>query len=661
MSRGKALDLEKTRRKLLGVLGTGAALGLAGCLGGDDDNGDDTDPDADEDDDGTDDRATEDPGELADLQEGGTLRAGAGANVDSFDPPYSSDTTSTLSQSLIFESLTTSDQEGNLYPWLAEDWEIVDAQDSQPVDYEPYMSTFTAGEEGAVDTGGEQEIVRHPEDGLPEEGDEVRTLLFDDAADAVADGVYGVHIRYDLREGVEFHNGEEMTAENVIESYERHKLSDISAQYFDSILYYEQVDEYTVDVYSQAADAEAERELPPIYVFTVDQAQLPNGELDPRQGNDPIGTGPYEFVEMSDEQWVDYEKFDGYWVEEMGVDALGWADVPDEFPDGPVIDEVTIEIIPDTATRSGALQDDEIDITTGLASATLTDFDESDEFTVTAVETGGYTYLQPPVNVEPWDDQRLRQAFNKLVPRELIVENIFDGWARPAFIMIPELAQGLGTTDAAALENDVREYNEYRPEEATEMAQEVFDDYGIEAPLEVQLETNVDNDDRVAMVELVAEAMEETGMFDTTVETYEWTTYVGRVLDPEYGERGHIGCVGLSGTFNPHSFCDALHHSSNVGQCCNMAGISEDWIDEMLDNARFGADVAEDPDLRRERYDEIWRELEEYGGSAISHFGVQESVLTEDLKNWGQWPFHEGYLSYGLYSPQDERVAWFEE
>ncbi|WP_255191663.1 ABC transporter substrate-binding protein [Natronobeatus ordinarius] len=645
------------RRRLLQGVGVAGAVGLAGCFGGDDDpSGDD---DGSNGDDGTADSPTDDA-PLEELVEGGTLRVGVGSNVDSFDPPNSSDTTSSLSQSLIFESLTTSDAEGNLYPWLAESWDVLDTNSVELTDYEPYMSTFTAGEEGALDHG-EQEIIRHPEDMVPEEGDEVRVLLFDDAADAVADGVFGVQIRYHIREGVTFHNGEELTAENVIASYDRIKLSDVSAQYFDSTLYYEEVDEYTVDIFAQIPDAEAERELPPIGVFTVEQAQLPAGDLDPRQGNDPIGTGPYVFVEMEDEQWVDYEKNDDYWVEQMGVDSIDWFDGPAEYPDGPVVEEVTFEIIPDNATRSAALQADEIDITTGLSSSTLNDFDDSEDFSVTFVETGGYTYFQPPVNVEPWDDQRLRQAFNNLVPRELIADQIFDGWSTPAYIMIPGLAQGLGTTDAQALEDDVRHLNEFDPERAGELIEEVFDDYGIEAPLEVQLEVNVDNDDRVNMVELVAEAMEDTGYFETSVETYEWTTYVGRIMDPEYGDRGHISCVGLSGTFNPHSFADALHHSTNVGQCCNLAGISEDWIDELLESARYGADVAEDPDLRRERYDEVFRELEEYAGSAIAIFGTQESVLSTRVRNWAQWPFHEGYLSYALYSPQDERIAWIDE
>lgn len=651
------------RRRVLQSVGAAGVLGVAGCLGDDEpaDDGDtDGDSDGDTDGDDTGDDETDEPVDTSEIVEGGTIRAGVGANIASFDGPYSTDTTSTLAQSFIFESLTTNDSQGNIYPWLAESFEVTDTQDVEQLDYEPYMRTVEAAEEGALPIDA-QEIIRHPEDGAPEEGDEVRTLLFEDAADAVADGVFGMKIRYNLREGVQFHNGNEMTAEDVIASYDRLKLSDNAAQYFDSTLYYEEVDEYTVDIYGQLPDASGARELPPMYVFPKEQAELPPNDLDPRQGNEPIGTGPYVFDDMEDEQWVEYSKFDDYWVEQQGVDSIDWFEGDENYPDGPVIDAIELEIIPDDATRSGALQNDEIDVTTGLSRSTLDDFDADDNFKIGAVETGGYEYFQPPIQVEPWDDKRLRQAFNHLVPRESIVNNILAGWARPAWTMVPKLAQGAGTTDAEALEEELKPYNEYKPEEATEMAQEVFDEYGIEAPLEVTLEVNAGNDDRVQMVELVAESMEQTGMFETEIETFEWTTYVGRILSREYAERGVIGCVGLSGTFNPHSFCDALHHSSNWGACCNLSGVNFDYLDEMLDNARYGADVAQDPELRRERYDEIWRELEELAASSITHFDLQTSVRQSKIKNWGQWPFHEGYLSYALYAPQDEVVAYIDE
>lgn len=419
---------------------------------------------------------------LSDLQEGGTLRAGVGANVASFDPPYSTDTTSTLAQEFMFEQLITSDKEGNLYPWLAEDYELEEVNDVERLDYEDYMSTVGADEEGILDTD-EQIIIRHPEDD-PVEDDEVRVLTPNDAQAAIDDGTFGMRFRYDLHEGIEFHNGEELTSEHVIATVERYYNSDLEAQTFDSLLHAEVVDEYTVNLYAQIPDAEAERELPGIYIHSLEQADLEGGDLDPRQGNEPIGTGPYVFDDFSDEQYVEYTKNDNYWLEEIGLEQKEWFDGPEEFPDGPVIEGIELEIVPDDSSRSAALQNDEIDITDGLSTADLDEFDNSGDYVVESVEAGGYEYIQYPVHAAddemPWDDDRFRRAINHLIPREQIVEHVLNDWARPAWTDLPELAKEAGTADATALEEEIRPHNEYDPETATELLEEVIADHDLE-------------------------------------------------------------------------------------------------------------------------------------------------------------------------------------
>ncbi|SDJ95812.1 ABC transporter substrate-binding protein [Natronorubrum texcoconense] len=415
--------------------------------------------------------------DLSDLQEGGTLRIGAAENPDSFDPPYSTDTTSTMAQVFGFEQLLTSDRDGNLYPWLAESYELVETQDIDRLAYEDYMDEVDVDEDGLPDTD-EQIIIQHPEDD-PADGS-VRVLTPAEAADAVDDGVFGMQFRYEIREGVEFHNGEELTAEHVVATVERYENSDLSAQTFDSLLHAREVDEYTVDLYAQVPDAEAERELPGLYIHSLEQADLEGNDLDPREGNDPIGTGPYVFEEISDEQYVEYSRNENYWVTELGVEQIDWFDGPSEFPDGPVIDEIEVEIVPDNSTRSAALQSDEIDITYGLTTDDLDGYDESNDYVVRSIEAGGYEYIQYPANVEPWDDDRLRRAVNLLVPRESIVENVLNGWARPAWTDIPELAEENGTVDAAALEDRIRPYNEYDPERAEELLEEVIEDHDLD-------------------------------------------------------------------------------------------------------------------------------------------------------------------------------------
>lgn len=638
------------RRRLLQGMGAAGVVGVAGCLGG---NGDDDDENGE----GGDGVGEEDV-DFGDLQEGGTLSIAISENVDSFDPPYSTDTTSTMAQNYIFETLVASDQGGNTYPWLAESYELVETNEIDESDYEEYMISVAADEEGLIDTE-EQVIITHPDDN-PIEDDEVRVLTREEAAAAVEDGVFGMQFQYQLREGIEFHDGEEFTAENVVLTAQRYENSDLSAQTFDSLLYAEEVDEYTVNLYAQIPDAEAESQLPGLYIHSSEQAGLEGGDLDPRQGNEPVGTGPYVFEEFADEQYYEVSKNENYWVEEMGVDSIDWFEGSEDFPDGPVIDAIEMEIVPDDATRSGALQNGEVDTTFGLSTQTLDEFDESGDFNVYATEAGGYTYLQTPVNVEPWDDARLRQAFNHLIPRESIVENVFNGWARPAWTDIPELAQESGTADPEALEDDVRPTNEYDPERAEELLEEAGDDLGIDYPIEVQIETNADNDDRVQMVQLIAESMNQLDHFEASVETFEWNNFIGRVLDPEYGDRGVIGCIGLSGTFNPGSFCNALNHSDNVGQCCNLVGVSDSELDEMIDGARYGVEVSEDEEVRAERYDEVWRYLAEERYSSITHFGITHAITNTDVRGFTVWPFSEGIYSFALYNPAEEQAIWLD-
>lgn len=634
-------------------MGAAGAVGVAGCLGGD---GDDDDENGD---DGSQlDGLEEEEVDFADLQEGGTLRIAVTENIASFDPPYSTDANSTQAQVFMFEQLVASDRDGNLYPWLAEEYEELEVNDIDRSAYEEYMTTVGADEEGLLDTE-EQVVVQHPEDD-PIEDDEVRVLTPEEASAAVDDGVFGMQFRYQIREGIEFHDGEELTAENVVLTAERYENSDLSAQTYDSLLHARQVDEYTVDLFAQVPDAEAERELPGIYIHSTEQAELEGGDLDPRQGNTPVGTGPYTLEEFEDEQYYELSKFDGYWVEQMGVDSIDWFEGSEDYPDGPVIEEIEAEIVPEDASRSAALQNDEVDVTSGLETSTLDQFNDSDDYEIAAVEAGGYTYIQYPVNIEPWDDPRLRRAVNHLVPRENIVENVFNGWARAAWTDIPELAEENGTTDPEALEEEIRPYNEYDPEQAEELLEEVGDDLGIDYPLEVQLETNADNTDRVQMLELIAESMEQSEYFEPSVETYEWNTYSARVINPEYQDNGFIACIGLSGTFNPESFCNALHHSDNIGQCCNLNGINDSELDELMDSARYDIEAVDDEDVRAERYDEVWEYLAENRYSSITHFGLTEAVMNTDVVGFRADPFTETLYSFALYAPQEEQAIWLD-
>jgi ABC-type transport system substrate-binding protein len=628
------------RRAVLGSAGAAVMATLAGCgAGGDGDDGVSLDP--------VRERVEVDP---ADIQEGGTINFGLGAGIDSFDPAYSTSAPAGNAQGLVYESIITTDVRGEVHPWLARTWERMEVQDIDRSAYDEYMIPAETGEDGTL-LADDQVVIRNQEAG--------EVLTVNEAPDAVADGTYGMRYRAQLHEGVTFHNGEEMTAENVARSYRVRENSDLSAQTFDSFLYAETVDEYTVDIYAQVPDAEAESQLPMEVYPTEHIEEYPDTGADPRNDLTPIGTGPFEFAEYSTEEFARFTAFDDYWLDDLGLDVLEWWDGPEAFPTSPVVDEVNISIVTDDATRAAALNNGEIDLTYGLATGTYADYRDAEGFRLSVTNAGAYNFLQFPVTVEPWDDERIRRGVNQLIPRAQIAENVYGGYRNPAYVPLPELAAEAGTADYEALLEELRPRTEQDVEAATDLLAEAVDDLGVETPIESTIETNT-SDDRVREAELISQVLSETEYFEVGVETFDFTTLVQRIQGPEYYTRGNIVLIGLSGTFNPGSFYDAVNSIDNFGQCCNFNRVDTPELDGIATEARFSVEAVEDPAFRGERYDEIWRGLIEQSPNVYTVFGTNVSALSSDLAGHNTYPFSSGVLTYSLHAPVDEQVAYLD-
>ena len=154
--------------------------------------------------------------------------------------------------------------------------------------------------------------------------------------------------------------------------------------------------------------------------------------------------------------------------------------------------------------------------------------------------------------------------------------------------------------------------------------------------------------------------MTDTGLFDIDVETFEFTTLVRRIMGPEYYTEGNIVLIGLSGSFNPGSFYDAVNSIANFRQCCNFNRVDTPELDELQTEARFSVEAVEDLDFRRETYDEIWRGLTEQVPNVYTVFGTVVSALSGDLVGHNSYPFTSSVLSYGLHAPEDEQVAYLD-
>ena len=210
---------------------------------------------------------------------------------------------------------------------------------------------------------------------------------------------------FTLREGVKFHNGDTVTAEDVVYSINRCAAATetgiVQVEAFSVIQSIEAVDERTVTI----TIAEPSNEF--LSYLTV--AVLP-ADYD-QQDTAPIGTGPFKFVSRAAQDSVVLEKFDEYW----GTPAN--------------LDKVTLKIIENADSLMMSLQSGAIDLCSHLTStqvAQLGDDYNVAEGTMNLVQA---MYLN---NAEkPFDDVRVRQALCYAVDKQAIIDIAFDGYGSP--------------------------------------------------------------------------------------------------------------------------------------------------------------------------------------------------------------------------------------
>ena len=158
-----------------------------------------------------------------------------------------------------------------------------------------------------------------------------------------------------LRQGVQFHNGEEMTAADVVASFNRwapvSSLGQAISEFLASIT---EVDPGTVEIALTS----------PVVALTSMMARQAQGlSIHPKSvldavGADPmtdehyIGTGPYQFVERQADRFTLFSRFDNY--SSLDTPPSGYAGGKAAY-----LDELEFLPVPDEAARVAGLQSGE--------------------------------------------------------------------------------------------------------------------------------------------------------------------------------------------------------------------------------------------------------------------------------------------------------------
>ena len=233
----------------------------------------------------------------------------------------------------------------------------------------------------------------------------------------------GKTVTFKLRKDVKFHDGKPFTAADV-----QFTIMDVLKKVhprgintFRDVTAVETPDEYTAVLklanaapYMLSALSGYESPMLPKHVF---------GQGDIRthaNANQPIGTGPFKFVEWRRGELVRLDKNPDYWRKGL-----------------PYLDRVVVRFINDEATRTAALEKGEAHVA-GFGGVPYNDAKKLATLPSIEVTTKGYEMISPVVELvintkkAPFDNQKVRQAVAYAVDRQFVIDNIWFGFGKPA-------------------------------------------------------------------------------------------------------------------------------------------------------------------------------------------------------------------------------------
>ena len=434
-----------------------------------------------------------------------TLTWAQGADVTSLDPHQGKETPAVQVNTQIFDTLVTVDPETNeVVPQIAESWEQTDDQ----------------------------------------------TYVFK------------------IREGIKFHDGSDLTAEDVKFSLDRARNSAAVSYIVNFIEEVTVDDDHTVTVKTTAPYAPTLRNLAIPFAAIVPKAVVEADENAFIQN--PVGSGPYKFVEWNHGDHVTLKAFDDYYAGK------------------PETENLIMKVIPETSQRTIALETGEVDLAYDLAVNDIPKVNSDDKLTVYEIPSLTCWYVSMNMNKKPFDNPKVREAMSMAIDRQTIIDTINAGSGQTADAIIAPAVFGYYSTG-------VKEYN---PTKAKELLAEAGYPNGFSTTLWVN-----DNQSRIEMCQAMQAMLLEVGV-QCNLEVLEFGSFISRTTAGDH-DLAYFGWTTSSGDADYSYY--SLEHSTQQGAAGNRSFLADPDVDKLLEEARSNTNEEE----RKELYKELAIKLDE--------------------------------------------------
>ena len=434
-----------------------------------------------------------------------TLTVATTADIFSMDPQLKKDVPSGRIKVLVFETLVRTDEFGNIVPAIAKKWEFVD------------------------DTT----------------------------------------IHFTINEGIKFHNGESLTMEDILFSFQRGENAPqtgitmqaidipnckaISDNVFEMNLKYP-----SGAIMVNLADSSCSI-VPKAYIESVGEQKF---------AQEPIGTGPYTFDNWVSGDRIELSKFKDYWG------------------DDPYFGEIVFRVIVESANRAIELETGGVDMAIDVLPADINRITENPELTLYRAPNYSVTYMAMNQQKEELSNVKVRKAISLALDLESIVDAVYGGTGSPG--------RGPMSSSVWGFNKDMQTVKQDK-----EKAKQLLTEAGYENGIEIQILTS-DHQQRIDFCEIAQNQLAQVGI-KCEVKIMEWGAYLDAIFLGEFD----MTVLGFSYGADPVTGLTSVFHSEMFGANGNISWYRNEEVDRLLDAAKSEMDT----EKRREMVEKVQKHI----------------------------------------------------
>lgn len=408
-------------------------------------------------------------------------------------------------------------------------------------------------------------------------------------------------VTFKLKQGVKFHNGEELKAEDVVYSIERARASAKVKSFTANIESVVADDDYTVTITTSIPYAPLMSNLchSANYIVSKKAAE----EAGDNFSMSPVGTGAFKFVSWDSGDKITLVRNDEYFANEVLPTSL------------------TFKYMSEGASRTIALETGEVDVVNTVAAADAARVEESQDLTLVASVTPKIEYLSMNQKTTPFANQLVRQAVNYAIDRESLNIVATSGYS--------EVTDSVMSSAIKGYTEDVTHY-EYNPEKAKELLAEAGYPNGFTTNIVVGTEAR--NTEAV----LIQSNLHDVGI-EMAITQLDSTAALEAINNGQYDMflQSYNNTTG-----DPDTSLYMLFHSSVPASSGNRSFTNIPEVDDLLTQGRSEIDASK----RLELYKQIQQILTDQAVWVPLYSIVNTAGIRADLQGYTTHPL--GYVIY---------------